>query len=214
MTMDQEIWKVLPWVASGRLDEAERSRLRGEIESREQLRRGLDWETALRESVQAEASTWVAPPQMLAKVMARIGKESRPTRQPKNESWLSRFLGGSRWTPQLAMACGLVVVQFGVIGYLWSAHSEPDTFADYRTTQTEVALPTSFLRVGFQADLTERGMREILHGVGAEIVAGPSQLGDYYLLVDPDDIDRVAATLQSDQRVAAVERVDGLPGKL
>lgn len=214
MTMDQEIWKTLPWVANGRLGETERAGLHREIERNEPLRRGLAWEQLLRETVRAESEAVMAPPWVLAQLLSRIAGEAPPNRTAKRSesvSWFTQLFSAWQWSPQLALACGLVVLQFGVIGHLWTARSEADTYSETRATEVAATLPTLFLRVNFDAEITEGGMRELLFGVGAEIVAGPYQLGDYYLYVNQEEIDRVAQALQADQRIAHVEKVDGLP---
>lgn len=217
MTMDQEIWKTLPWFANGRLEETDRSGLHREIEKHEPLRRSLAWEQTLRDAVRQESEAHVAPPGVLAEVMQRIGRETRRApvaRRGASASWIASFFSGWQWTPQLALACGLVVVQLGVIGHLWTARSEADPYSESRGAEVPVALPTLFfLRVNFDAEVTELGLRELLFGAGADIVAGPNQYGDYYLLVNQAEIDQIAQALQGDQRVAHVEKVDDLPAR-
>ncbi len=215
MTMDLEIWKILPWVANGRLEDEENARLAEELARHEQLRRSLDWEQALRDTIRTEAGEIAVPKHILPQVLARIAGESRArvNRPATGQSWLGKLFSGWQWTPQLALACGLVVLQFGVIGYLWPAQEEPDTYATVRNVAPPVEVPKTFLRIAFQDEVTERDMRDLLHAAGAEIVAGPGQIGDYYLYVAPEYIDRVAEAFMSDSRVAGLERVDALPSK-
>ncbi len=214
MTMDLEIWKLLPWVVNGRLEEAEKAKLASELERHETLRRSLDWEHALRESVRAEAAELSVPGHLLPQLMARIAGEKRSARPAERDSWLGKLFSGWHWTPQLAMACSLVVLQFGVIGYLWQGQTEIEPYATERDVAPPPAeAPRTFLRVAFKDGVSERDMRDLLHAAGADIVAGPGQLGDYFLLVDPNDVDRIGNAFLTDYRIAGLEYVDALPGK-
>jgi len=212
MTMDLEIWKLLPWAANGRLDEAEKARLTSELGRNDALRRSLDWEQALRETVRSESSGFEVPEHLLRHLMARIAGEAKPSRSAPQSSWLRRLFSAWEWTPQLALACGLAVLQFGVIGYLWQERAEVDTFAEVRNVAPPAETPRTFLRVAFRDGVSERDVRDLLHAAGAEIVAGPGQLGDYFLLVDPRDVERVGNAFLNDPRIAGLEYVDALPG--
>ena len=212
MTMDLEIWKLLPWAANGRLGEAENEKMASELARHEALRRSLDWEHALRESVRAEAAELSVPTHLLPQLMARIAGEKRSA--ATQGSWLGKLFSGWQWTPQLAMACSLAVLQFGVIGYLWQGQTEVEPYSEVRVVAPPpVEAPRTFLRVAFKDGVSERDMRDLLHAAGADIVAGPGQLGDYFLLVDPNDVDRIGNAFFNDYRIAGLEYVDALPGK-
>jgi anti-sigma-K factor RskA len=205
MTMDHELFKLLPWVVNGQLGESERTKAHGAIEGDEESRRGLAWERLLRETVREESSQWQPPRHLRERILARIESQAKPA---KRESALAKLFSGWSWTPQLALACSLVVIQLGVIGYLWEAQPAADGYLAYRGT---AKAPNTFLRVTFQPDISERGLRELLQTVSADIVAGPTQLGDYYLLVDAARVDQTLELLQHDLRVAAAERTHALP---
>ena len=65
----------------------------------------------------------------------------------------------------------------------------------------------------FAPTSTESDLRELLRKAGAEIVAGPSQLGDYYLLVDAEKLTSTLAALRTSPKIETAEIVNALPAK-
>jgi hypothetical protein len=71
----------------------------------------------------------------------------------------------------------------------------------------------AYLRVNFKPDSTESDMRTLIRGLHAEIVSGPSQLGDYYLVIAPDAVRSALTALQSSKLVESAEVVNALPSR-
>ncbi len=71
----------------------------------------------------------------------------------------------------------------------------------------------AFIRVSFRQDTRESDLRTLLRSIHAEVVAGPSQIGDYFLLVSNPEAQAALATLKSSSSIESVEIVDELPPK-
>jgi hypothetical protein len=157
--------------------------LRIEFARLEQIRSGLARRVQTEKSP-AEIDTFTE------KVLQQLsGKNRVQTKKPSLwAGWFDRF-----FTPGSArLAFGLVAAQ--IIGIVWLANSalpvnigEQGT-ADFRSTGSGITPhgATSEVRifsVTFSPDTTESSMRGLLLELEAQIVAGPSQLGQYRISV-------------------------------
>lgn len=126
---------------------------------------------------------------------------------------LERWLGTTVIWPRLAGAAALVVitVQTALLGVL---HNDLRTVvereAEFRTSSTATVIGP-FIRVVFQAEAKEVDIRVLLIGIGASYVAGPSQLGDYYILVDRKYADQAVNQLRASPLVRNAESVTKVP---
>lgn len=68
-----------------------------------------------------------------------------------------------------------------------------------------------FIRVNFRPGTKEIDIRMLFIGLGATYVGGPSQLGDYYVFVPRDQIDRAAEQMRASQYVASASLVAKVP---
>lgn len=116
------------------------------------------------------------------------------------------------FSPRMAaFATALIVLQAGVIVGL-SMRGEP---IDEPVTRS--AAPTLLtqraLQVTFKSTATEREMRMLLTRLGARVADGPSQLGDYVLLVPAASLESTRRELELSgivENVAAIDwRADG-----
>jgi hypothetical protein len=178
------------------------------------------WTQIVRDAVHASADTEIAEDCGLPQVLARIEREGHP--QPEKTlpartdriahlRQLLRQFFRHGFGPGLAFACLVIVFQGGVIAHLWPANSAPE-FAIVRTLPGSGGHHEPFIRVAFQPETTEQALRVLLTGVQADIVAGPTQLGDYYLLVAPGLADAVVQVLAENRIVESAVLVDSLPG--
>lgn len=210
--MNCDFWQVLPWLANGTLNGEERARVEATLENRADLRSNFEWELMLREAVKTEEAQWSPPAGALDEVLRRIDRSAKPAQRAGVKDFFARLFAPGLSSPQLAVACAVVVVQFGVIGTLLRELGEDSDYAAFRSVQARPP-STQFLRVMFKPDIRESELRESLTSIGAEIVAGPSQIGDYYLLVDRERISIELSTLKANPKIASAEIVDALPGK-
>jgi hypothetical protein len=163
------------------------------------------WERLFREAVHLGADTDIADDCGLARVLARIERE-----KPRSHGWFARLGGYLR--PMLALACSVIVIQGAVIVYLW-----PTAGPEYAIVRVlplgKAGRHEPFIRVAFLPDTTEQALRVLLNSLQADVVAGPTQLGDYYLLVPPGQANTVARTLAQHGIVESTALVDKLPGE-
>jgi anti-sigma-K factor RskA len=215
--VDKEIGQLLSWYVNGTLTGADRDRVEAALRDDVRAKALLDWEKSLRQAVKNDASLDIPEDRGLSQVMQRIRAEAKPAaavarrNKPSSASAPSRQLEWFRWSPALALACGIVAVQFGVIVHLYQVRGEEEAYSGVRSVKTKRA--ESFVRVSFKPETTENDLRTLLRGLQAEIVSGPSQLGDYYLVVKTVDVQSTLTTLQSSAFVESAEIVNALPSR-
>ncbi len=182
----------LAWLANGTLGEAERAAVEAHLAGCEACRAEYRLLCQLREGLDRHWKEQEPGELGWARLRAAI-------RQEKARA----STAGSAATPQrgrwLAVAAGLVLaVQAAVIGWLWQDRGETPV---YQAASGEVAAGS--IQVRFRPDATEGAIRELLDGLGLEIVGGPGALG-IYRLSGTDDPAAVAAALR---RSGLVEEV-------
>src|SRR6185436_1892271 len=142
----------------------------------------LDWEKSLRQAVRDDDTFEIAEDRGLAEVMQRIRAEANPAATTRNvpapaarktkSASASRFAEWFRWSPALAMACGIVAVQMGVIVHMYQVRGEESEYSGVRTVAAKNK--EGYLRVSFKPESTESDLRTLIRSVNAEIVSGPS----------------------------------------
>lgn len=210
--MRQRFEELAPWHVNGTLSESDRRWVDDYVHAHPKAAAELDWYASLQEKIRADApavSADVGLDRLLDRV--RLEKQRRSARQ--REGFLDRLLAPARGMvasltlrPVYAYAgAALLVLQAGVIGTLVvdQANTERE-FAEYRSI-APVPAPGQVLRVTFKDDAPERDIRHALVGIGGTIVAGPSQLGEYVVMVPPAKIGAAAETLRANPAVADVE---------
>lgn len=211
---------MLAWYINGTLAGTERD----QVEAALQLEAGasslLAWERAIQGAVKNNPAFDVAADRGLYQTMQRIQGDARPAatldakpRHSARVGWFSGLSEKFQWSPALALACGVVAVQFAVIAQMWTDKSEEIEYAGVRTI---AALPSStdaFIRITFKPQSKEGDLSELLRTIRAEIVAGPSQLGDYYLLLAKNGSEDVLSALQKNALVESAEFANALPAR-
>ena len=216
INVDKEIGHLLSWYVNGTLTGADRDRVEAALRDDARAKALLEWEKSLRQAVKNDPSLDIAEDRGLGQVMQRIRAEARTAAQTarrtkSSSSAPSRVLEWFRWSPALAMAAGIVAVQFGVIVHMYQTRGEESAYSGMRSIGGKRT--DSFLRVSFKAETTENDLRTLLRSLQAEIVSGPSQLGDYYLVVKTDAVQSTLTTLQSSPHVESAEIVNALPSR-
>jgi hypothetical protein len=151
-------------------------------------------------------------------IHSRVGIDAVMRRVEANEkshasflSKLTAWIGGTVPAKAFAGACALVVVQLGVLGALVQHSSASERESEqYRAVRSDGATH-AVVRVNFKDKTTEQDMRFLLVSNGARIVAGPTQLGSYYLTVRKGREADLARTLEASALVASVQADVQLP---
>ena len=158
MTRD-EIDALLPFLANGSLEEAEREEVEAAVAADPALAAELEALRAIRETMQAEEDSY-SPGQMgLARLMNDLDAA------PANSNAAPR---GRLWQLAAAVLFALLLIQSA---FLVGGEDEGFTLAGGDTGPT----------VAFAPDATEAQIRAVLLDAGAVIVDGPSALGLYTL---------------------------------
>jgi hypothetical protein len=218
--VDQETRQLLAWYVNGTLAGADRDQVEAALQQDPAASELLAWERSVQDATKSDPLFDIAPDRGLHQVMQRIRADakSKPaavaaTRKVQ-AGWLAGFKERFRWSPALAFACTLVAVQFVVIAQMWSARDEESEFAAVRALEArKQAAADAFIHVAFKPESTEGEVSTLLRTLHAEIVAGPSQLGDYYLLLDKLAVQDALYALQNNASIESAEIVNALPAR-
>ncbi|HEY3784949.1 MAG TPA: hypothetical protein VGL55_06700 [Steroidobacteraceae bacterium] len=189
MTVDernehQEMWLVLPWLASGRLDPSERERAEQHVRGCARCEEELALQRRMCSAFAEPDRVIYAPGPSLRKLMERIDADaqtdkrgSRVARQPalSPRSIASRLGHVSLWRPPGVAWAASFLVLFAITGLLTTAYrwSEPL----YRThTDAADATPT-VLHIALDRSLTIAQVEDLLRANGARVVEGPGSTG-------------------------------------
>jgi len=212
--MDQKMMEMLQWYANGSLAPDERQFVEQHLDEHPAYRQQLAFFEALRREVQRSVPP-TEPDLGLAATLNKINRHSNPRREVSSEvsrakHWLERlFSGDAHFRPAYALGVAVIATQTAIIGYLASDTGEP-----YSQTRAKQIVPPSigpFVKVSFVPDAKETDIRFLMIQLGASIVGGPSQLGDYYLFLKPDRTDWAAQQLRKSPFVDSVSVIATLP---
>ena len=228
--MEKRTEQLLAWYVNGTLVGPDRNHVEDALHRDPSALRHLNWESAVRTAIKTDPVYDVAADRGLAQVMQRIRADApamasapRATAAPRRPATIAihadptdlftRFREWINLSPGLALACTLVIMQSFVISQMWSSHSEDIAFAENRAVQNATARGDTFIRIQFKANTVERQLSSMLRANNAEIVAGPTQLGEYYLLVKPNEAPQTLARMLTNPQVESAEIVNALPSK-
>jgi type IV secretory pathway VirB2 component (pilin) len=172
----------------------------------------LRWEKMVRSALREDPAFAVAADYGLARVMQRIRAEAKPVASRRGwYGWLSDLVARFTGPTALALACGVVAVQFAVIVQIWPDKGATEGYSNERSVPGRSLKFDSFLRISFRPDAREDNLRALLREAHAEVVAGPSQIGDYYIVVAKADVQSALGILQASAFVDSVEIANELP---
>lgn len=208
--MDDKTMNQLAAYIAGTLDELNRAEIEARLNTDDQLRGQFEYLQLIAQGVRDFAP---APPRDVGidKTLQRIRRQTAA----QSRSSLSAKLGGliPDWlhAPRaLAFASVmLIAVQFAFIGHL--VLDRQSDYSDVRAGTSRPAPPGPFVKVSFRSETTEKDLRFLIVGLGATIVGGPTQLGDYYLFLEPGKIDWAAQQLRQSQFVDVATVIAALP---
>lgn len=205
----EEAWALLPWYATGTLDDEERPRVERHLADCAGCRDELSRCRALAHAVQAETgAAWSPSPAHLGAILERIDRaEQRPTPARGWRAALADLVRTFRETPRAAQwtlaAQAVLVLVLGAAFFVRQDH--------YGTLSSPEPLGAEGPRVQvvFAEDLSERELRGLLRDLGAEIVRGPTAAGVYTLRLPGATPDAEVSKLRRHPKVRLAEPKSG-----
>ena len=230
--LHEEAWLALPFLANGRLSQAERDKIEPHVRGCDACREELAFQRLLCNALTEPDRVTYAPGPSFRKLMERIDGGAPQTRtakeQPRTSPTLAR-VRSRRWSsvnvslwrpPGLAWAASFVLM-LGLAGIFISAnHSAQPLDVRWYTTHTDApnAAP-NVLHIAFYGTVTIRDAEEALRSTGAHIVEGPDSVGIFGVapgatkMTTPQQTSQnlhvLAARLRADPRVRWVEPIPG-----
>jgi hypothetical protein len=221
----EEAWLSLPWLASGRLSQAERDKLEPHVRTCTACREELAFQRLLCNALTEPDRVTYAPGPSFRKLMDRIDG-SAPRKRPTLEKLRgARRTGASIHRPSLWRPPGLAwaasfILMLGLAGVIMTVRQA--TNPSY-TTRSDVAAAGSpnVLHIAFQRSVTVGEQAQVLRVNGAHIVEGPDSVGVFGIApgletsadMPPERMSRqlqiLSAHLRADPRVRWVEPVPG-----
>jgi Putative zinc-finger len=217
----EEVWLSLPWLANGRLPQAEREKLEPHVQTCAACREELALQRRFCSALTEPDRVTYAPGPSFRKLMDRIDGTTLPVRTTLPRRPESRV---PLWRPPgLAWAASFVLA-IGLTGALTSVYKSSQPMYETRTDSSRGTL--NVLHIAFDRSVTVGEAEEALRSTGARIVEGPDN-GIFGITpsavatgeVIPEHASRemhlLSARLRADPRVRWVEPIpnDGTPGE-
>jgi hypothetical protein len=212
----EEAWLSLPWLASGRLSQAERDKIEPHVRQCSVCREELAFQRLLCNALTEPDRVTYAPGPSFRKLMGRIdGTAPQPQKTRERKAPVPPSRGNiPLWRPPgLAWAAGFVLV-LGLGGILTTVYrsSEPR----YATHTDTARVTPNVLHIAFDRSLTVGEAAEALRSTGARIVEGPDNTGVFGIrpvttdaghLTSSHALQVLSARLRADPRVRWVEPI-------
>jgi len=210
-TSRQAVEALIPFYLNGNLaddDRAEVERFLNEDPEGQALRA---WHRKLRDQLKESELVPAESVPSFTRVKVAIAAADRAT-APSLATRIAAWFDRVRMTPGFAVAALLVITLQGIL--LGVMHRQGDdgtsAYSEYRASQTDTEVGP-FIRVSLKPDAREIDVRMLMVGLGATYVGGPSQLGDYYLYVQRDQIDRALVQIKASQYVSEAVLIEKVP---
>ena len=209
------VWELLPWYVNQGLSLQEVNQVETHIEvcmiCQSELARCQELNQSVKTNQQDE---WMPSPPHFAKVLEQVDAlEARRLKSQDTPGWLAKWLpwlnntpGPARFT--LALQGALVValattllIRGLVPGETYQTLSQPNEHSIGQGQQ---------VRLVFRDDLTEKELRGLLIGVQGRLVAGPTPLGVYTIVLEQTNVNaptvqQTLNTLRSHPKVRLAE---------
>jgi anti-sigma factor RsiW len=210
--MRRQFQELLPWHVNGTLDPAQREWIDEYVRSHPEAKAELTWSEALQSRVKERVPT-VAADAGWNTLQKRIRQE-RAANAPSMMERISNLLAGLRFTPAMATAAAVILVQAGVIGTLLR-HSGVDDAnnADVYRNIRSATYTGPVVEVTFKETATEKEMRRLLMSVNGNVIGGPGQLGSYLVFVSTGKVNEAAKILQASPLVDSANVLEHMQQK-
>jgi hypothetical protein len=222
----KEAWLLLPWLANGRLSNADAGWVEEHVRLCSRCADELSAQRRLCDALELPDRVTYAPGPSFRKLLDRLDDNTAATQEPRSEPIPARATRGSRsaraslWRPPgLAWAASFIVM-VGLTALISTAYRWSEPRYATLTDPAEVSHP-GLLHIAFARDLTIGDVEELLSASGARVVEGPGSTGIFGvapLSRAADDaaaraqILKLAGRLRIDPRVRWVEPVGNAPG--
>lgn len=215
-TSHQDILELLPWFVNGTLSDTEAARVAAHVRDCADCAHELAQCRVMAEGVKEISdntiNTWQPSATHFANLMRQVDAAARqPARGVLAQiqdwfAWLDVTPNPARWA--LGLQSALVLM----LAVVWLV--EPGEQPGYQTMSSaapQAAADQTTFKIVFADDIIEKELRGLLHGVAAEIVAGPSALGVYTLRMSksgtPDQTQQAMLALRAHPKVRLAEQV-------
>ena len=198
-----EAQRLLPWLATGALDEEEREWVERHLVSCEDCREELARLEALRKACAEQCEADAASFEDVDRAWQRM-RRKLPSAGKRPAGWREALrLHGvrtPRWVAGALAAQAVLLVAFGALIF-WPQRTE----RTYHTLSSTPASNAGNLVIMFDPQLSEARMRRLLDASDARIVDGPNEAGAYVLAVPASRIETVRDALRAAPGVVMVE---------
>jgi hypothetical protein len=176
----EEVWLLLPWLATGRLAATEREMAEEHVRGCSACEQELAVQHLMGNAFTEPDRVTYAPGPSFRKLMDRIDSEAgtapaRTRRSSNVSSWVARLSHVSLWRPPgLAWAASFLLL-FGITGMMATAYrwSQPN----YVTHTDASVAPANILHIALNRSIPIGEVEELLQNGGARIVEGPDSTG-------------------------------------
>ena len=196
--------ELLPWYVNGTISDEDRAWVDTHLRTHPDAQAELAWYRSLQTRMHDNAPA-VPATIGLARTMQLIRGD-----QPSFSERVTAFFAGFGLRPTAAFAgLAVVAVQAGFIFTLLNGPKD-DTEA-IRARGTTVVTEAPLLKLNFAPDAKEADIRLLLISVRGDLVAGPGQLGDYYVRVPAGTESASLDALKGKPIVQAAALAPGVP---
>jgi hypothetical protein len=195
----QALQDLLPWYASGALDEAEAAQVQQHLQACSACRAELGWQRKLLET-EGPLPAGLDPERALARLMPQLDAAPAPVQKPSLLDRLRAWLDGAGWQGwALAAQCAVIAV-------LAVQLLPREPVQDYRALGNGATTMPDVLVV-FKPDARLQEVQRLMQDNHAQIVGGPTVTGAYMLDVDAGHQRQLLSALRAHP---AVERAESL----
>ena len=217
----EEAWLALPWLANGRLSQAERDKIEPHVRACAACREELAFQRLLCNVLTEPDRVTYAPGPSFRKLMDRIDASEPQTRKirertddapvtpirRRSDSSVALWRPpGLAWAASFVLAVGLG----GVITSIY--HSSQPLYRTY-TDVPRAAAATNVLQISFDRSVTVGEAEEVLRSNGARVVEGPDSLGIIGVAPNTEQTNQalrqLADRLRADPRIRWVQPAQG-----
>ena len=223
-------WLSLPWLANGRLSQAERDKIEPHVRACAACREELAFQRLLCNVLTEPDRVTYAPGPSFRKLMERIDGAPSPNREPREHNKAPAIAVRRRfnshlslWRPPGLAWAATFILAIGLGGVATSVYRSSQPL--YQTHTEKVYSAPNVLHISFDRSVTVGEAEEVLRASGARVVEGPDNTGIFGIApgniasgkVTPERMSqemRVLATrLHADPRVRWVEPIpaDNVP---
>jgi anti-sigma factor RsiW len=209
----EEAWLSLPWLANGRLSQAERDKLEPHVRTCAACREELAFQRLLCNVLTEPDRVTYAPGPSFRKLMDRIDGAAPPARKTREPDQapaipMRRRINSnmSLWRPPGLAWAATFILAIGLGGVATSVYRSSQPL--YRTHTDLPQARANVLHISFDRSVTVGEAEEVVRKNGARVVEGPDSSG--IVGVAPgnrDDMRALATRLHADPRVRWIEPI-------